>query len=192
MSASIRVIIGLALCAAAGACARNVTIGRLQEPSEISDVQASIQPTVRTVPDADIELLWKSSDEFVSRTWVRDGIDIRDPRKRVIETHTSEWIEAGLPHRTRVTVEVRPEPRHQHNAELLVVALRIEPQLDIPDTGDAEPPAMQWMLIGKNEKIEEMVAEQIMRRYLLYRQGRNPDDVPPEEKPAGYDGSRKR
>ena len=89
-----------------------------------------------------------------------------------VRTRLVEWIGDGLPHRTRVFVEVRPDAGNAANMRLRVTALMIESEPNFEEAREGVPIQYDWKLVGKNERVEEVVADQIMRRYLALREGK--------------------
>ena len=170
----------LILGAALSGCVAGVErISPVQTEADRKQVQERIDPTVRQVPDVDVDLLWKAALDFMRR-FVRgdSNLDLVDQRRRVIETRTLEWIEDSLPHRTRITVEIARDVTDPRGVRLGVVALLIEPVLDVRGAVTGRPLPNSWTLAGNNPEVEKVIADEILRRYLLLRQGRDPDTVP--------------
>lgn len=158
------------------ACTQVTRVGEVQTSGERRHVQDRMTPTVKAVPAADFALLWKAADGFMERAFRPGNLDLRDSNRRVIETHTLEFeSEARIPRRTRVTVEIRNAPGRAEDGELGVVAQSLVPELT---TMEGVELPQQWILVGQEPEIEALVAEQIMRRYLYLRQGRDPDSEP--------------
>jgi hypothetical protein len=160
-----------------GACEQVHRVPPVQGGRELAAAQARLVPTVRALPEADLDLLWKASEGFMIRAFRESSLDLRDSLARVIETHTLEYGDERLPRRTRVTVEVRRNSQRPSEAELGVIALDIAADIGAFATGIEELP-QQWFLAGQLPDVEQLVADQIVRRYLLLRQGRDPETVP--------------
>jgi hypothetical protein len=148
---------------------------RTQDPRQLERAQEEIQPTRQVVADANRGLL----DEAV-RGYIGKVFPIEIQEVGYIETKTVEWEHWKAPHRTRVTVEITDDPSNAKNAVINVVALRIEPVLALEDARTGVPLQYGWVLEGTRPEVEEVVAGQIMRRYLLLAEGRNPDEAPLE------------
>ncbi len=159
-------------------------VGEVQTQGERRAVLDRLSPTVRTVPAADFTLLWKAADGFMEKAFRPTNLDLRDSNRRVIETHTLEFRdEANLPRRTRVTVEIRNAPGQAADGELGVIAQSLVP--DLTTLEGAELP-QQWILAGQEPEVEALVAEQIVRRYLLLRQGKDPETEPAGPLPSFF------
>lgn len=155
-----------------------------QEGAELQKALAELTPHVRYVPEADQELLWQATKEYIEESPF--PVDFVDEEKRHLETKTVERREAGLPHRTRITAQVAPDPEAERNARLGVIAMLIEPVYDLQGATSGQALYSGWRLEGNNRAMEEFIADQILRRYLLMRQGRDPEEVPPDEPIPGW------
>jgi hypothetical protein len=155
-----------------------------QEDTELKEALAALTPHVRYVPEADRELLWQATLGYIQESPF--PVDFVDEEQRHVETKTVERREDGLPHRTRITAQVAPDPEADRNARLGVIAMLIEPVYDLQGATSGRPLYSGWRLEGNNRALEEFIADQILRRYLLLRQGRDPAEVPPDEPIPGW------
>lgn len=164
-------------------CARVTVAPQDQGDEERARVLRKIEPTVRHVPDPDRELLWRSAQDYMEKAF--PALDITDPEKRVLETRTLEWDHERFSHRTRITVQLHDDPGSPNHTQLRLVAQKIEARILFEQARTGEPIPKVWILEGNDPEIERVVADQILRRYLLLRQGRNPDEVPVGDAPPG-------
>jgi len=158
-------------------CEPSTTRGRVgvMSAAELDAVQKKIAPTKHFVARADRDLLWKAAQGYMERVFSLATVE-RD----FLETETVEWIQFRLPHRTRITVEVGTDRGDKRNAWVYVVALNIEPVVALENARTGEPLKYGWNLTGNRPRVEEVVMGQIVRRYLLLRDGRDPETVPLE------------
>lgn len=155
-----------------------------QEGADLQKALAELTPHVRYVPEADQELLWQATLGYIQASPF--PVDFVDEEKRHLETKTVERRDEGLPHRTRITAQVAPDPEAERNARLGVIAMLIEPVYDLQGATSGRPLYSGWRLEGNNRALEEFIADQILRRYLLMRQGRDPEEVSPDEPIPGW------
>lgn len=174
----------LAAVLVAGGCGGRNPMTTFQTPEVRRRMSHNLEPTVRRLPEADVDLLWKAAHDYMSRVF---PLDIEDEDRRLVESETVEWTEQGGPHRTRVGVQVARQEGGLPGAKLGVVAQLIEPRFGFQDTVTESVLTIDWVLAGSNRKIEEFVAEQIVSRYLLMKQGRDPDKVPLQRPIEGLD-----
>lgn len=147
-----------------------------QTAAERQQVIDRLQPTVRFVPGVQKDLLWTAAKGYMEEMFTVappvPGAKPRQPGERAIETETYEWYEGALGYRTRIQARVAPEGRA--NAKLMVSALLIEAAPLLADARSGEPLLYDWRIQGSNPKIEETVADGIMRRYLALAEGLPP------------------
>ena len=166
-------LLGLALCGILlCACATSGSTGR--ERSTVKGMEEKdVRPAVRQVPNADLSMLWRAAHDYIERFF---PLDVDDPRRRVVETKTLEWEANRLAYRTRITVEVARDPARPRDAKLGVIARLMQPSYILQHVRTGEPIPTRWRLVGYHPEMQEYVASKIMERYLLLRQGRNPDE----------------
>ena len=145
-----------------------------QDEGDVDRILKSLKPTERLVANADSRLLWQATQGYMERAFPLDELPpaATAGSSKQVRTRLVEWIGDGLPHRTRVFVEVRPDAGNAANMRLRVTALMIESEPRFEDARDGVPIQYDWKLVGKNERVEDVVAEQIMRRYLALREGK--------------------
>jgi hypothetical protein len=190
------------LCVAIAGCANDSVGTRLkaqpppkgstQSASEIDTIMTDLKPTERFVANADAQLLWQAASGYMERAFPLDELPAgvaSGQGSRQLRTRLVEWQGDGFPHRTRVYVEVRNDPSNPANMRLRVTALLIEAE---PQLEQAKPGAQleyNWRLTGNNQRVEETVADQIMRRYLALREGKplplDDEMILPRKQPAG-------
>ncbi|MAG58727.1 MAG: hypothetical protein CMJ83_20755 [Planctomycetes bacterium] len=173
--AAVAILLSMPACQPASTGANSLDGVQFQDERDVAAAQDKIQPTKRFVAMADHELLWKAARGYVERVFDVDALEAG-----FIETKTVEWTQNRFPRRTRVTVEMTKEDGNDNNAWLYVTALKIEPVLALESARTGKPIRHAWALKGSRPKVEEVVAGQIMRRYLLLRDGKDPDAVPLE------------
>ena len=149
--------------------------------ASIESTQRRIVPTVRYVPGADVGVLWEATRGFMEKLF---PLDIDDATRRIIETQTLEWDEGGTRHRTRITVEIARDASGPANYKIGVVVLAIEPSWLLEDAATGQPLLPDWNLVGNVPGMEKWVADGVMKRYLLLRQGRVPSEIM-EQPPLG-------
>jgi hypothetical protein len=180
---SIAVVLALLGCAGGGAGGSGGAGGgsaaaraQPQTDAEIARIMAGLQPTERLVPNADARILWQATSGYMERAFPLDelpaGVARESGASRQIRTKLVEWTGDGLPHRTRVFVEIRPDAASPANMRLRVTALMVESEPQLEQAKPGEPLQYSWRLVGGNSRIEETVADQIMRRYTALREGR--------------------
>lgn len=139
-------------------------------------------PTERVVTNADSRLLWQAASGYMQRAFPLDELPASVAEgaggARQIRTQLVEWIGEGLPHRTRVFVEIRPDASNPANMRLRVTALMVESEPQLAQAKQGEPLSYSWRMTGGNPRIEETVADQIVKRYEALRAGR---PLPTEE-----------
>jgi hypothetical protein len=137
---------------------------------------AGLRPTERFVANADTRLLWQAVSGYMERGFPLDELPAHAAEgpggARQLRTRLVEWVGDGFPHRTRVFVEMRPDPANAANVKLRATALMIEAEPDLEGATEGRPIAYAWRLVGSNQRIEEVVLEQIMRRYLALVEGK--------------------
>lgn len=147
-----------------------------QTAAERQQVIDRLQPTVRFVPGVQRDLLWTAAKGYMEEMFTvappTPDAKQRAPGERAIETETYEWYEGAMGYRTRIQARVAPEG--QANAKLMVSALLIEAAPVLADARSGEPLLYDWRIQGSNPKIEETVADGIMRRYLALAEGLPP------------------
>lgn len=151
-----------------------------QNPDEVARVQRDIKPVVRSVPGADRAMLWTAARGHMDRLFAAEAIRLVDEAKQVVETHVIERVEAGMPWRTVVTVQVADDPALPGGARLGVVAQRIDARVDYSSAEDNRPVPTVWVLIGNDDSSAGVIADDILQRYLLLRQGRDPEQELPK------------
>ena len=144
-----------------------------QSSADIAEAQKRIVPTQHLFADADRKLVEKAIGGYMKAVF-----PIATEEPGFFETETMEWVNGPMPHRTRVTVELETVKDRPANVVMHVAALKIEPLIDEAKLRSGRPMTWTWRLEGSRREIEEVVVGQIVRRYLLLRQGRNPDEVP--------------
>jgi hypothetical protein len=167
-------VLALGGCAGSGTVASAISKG--QSEDEVNRKIGSLQPTERLVANADARLLWQATSGYMDRAFPLDEIPagvLQAPgQTKQLRTKLVEWTGDGLPHRTRVFVELRPDPTNAANLRLRVTALMVEPEPQLEQARPGEQLEYSWRLVGSNTRIEETVADQIMRRYLALREGK--------------------
>jgi hypothetical protein len=173
------VCLPLAACAtnSAGAnLSQGAPRGSGQSDQDINRIMTRLKPTERFVPNADARLLWQAASGYMERAFPLDELPAAATSgaggSQQIRTRLVEWVGDGLPHRTRVFVEVRSDPGNAANMRLRVTALLIEGEPQLAQAKQGTPLAYDWRLSGSNPRVEETVADQIMRRYLALREGK--------------------
>jgi hypothetical protein len=146
-----------------------------QTPAEVREIQRTLVPVVKKVPSTDRETLWKATEGYMQRAFAPTAIRMNDVARMVIETHLLEVSGEGKPARTQVTVQVADDPEVQGGARLGVIAQRIDAQMDFAAARSGKPVPTLWLVRGNDEAAAEVVASEIMQRYLLLRAGRDPD-----------------
>lgn len=159
-----------------------------QGSAAIAEMQRRMTPTQHLFADADRKLLWEAVKGYMDAAF---PVETSEPG--FVETETMEWVEWRMPHRTRVTVELETVDGNPDNVVMLVCALKIEPAVRTDELVTGKPVRWNWRLEGHRRNVEEVVVGQILRRYLLLREGRDPTKVPIQgpipglsPKPEGY------
>jgi len=124
------------------------------------------------VPNADLGLLWKAAHDYVAHHF---ELDVDDPKKRVVETETIAFEAEGVPYRARITVQVIPDPERENTARLGVLTRIMQPDYNLEEAGPGKPLYTRWRVVGTHKEMQDFVAGRILERYLLLRQGRDPD-----------------
>lgn len=161
------------LCAGllAAGCVTTTSAPLGQSPDEVRQILNTMVPTTRLVADARPDMLATAARGYMSRAFPLSVADTSPETASVdgrlaFETETIEWFADGMPHRTRVRVDVYADgviPRHRR---VEVRASMIEPEYQLADARPGQPLVVLWKLLGSNTKVEELVLEQIMNRYL--------------------------
>lgn len=151
--------------------------GPEQTDDEIAKVMGDLKASERLVPNADSRLLWQAAQGYMDRAFPLDELPAAATaggpgQSRQIRSQLIEWYGDGLPHRTRVFVEVRPDGSNAANMKLRAVALMIESEPQLEQARQGIPLEYKWRLVGSNQRIEETVLDQIMRRYLALVEGK--------------------
>ena len=146
-----------------------------QSRREIAEIQRRIVPTQHLFADADLALVRKAVAGYMKAVF---PIEVEKPG--YLETQMMEWTQWRFPSRTRVSVELENDEDRPNNVVMHVVALKIEPLINEDELRSGRPVSWTWRLQGSRKDVEEVVVGQIVRRYLLLRQGKNPDTVPLE------------
>jgi hypothetical protein len=148
---------------------------RSQSDAEIDHIMRRLQPTERFVANADARLLWQATSGYMDRAFPLDEVPVGAAETgagRQIRTQLVEWVGDGLPHRTRLFVEIRPDAANPANMRLRVTALMIEAEPQLEEAKEGVPLRYSWRLVGSNQRIEETVADHIMKRYLALIEGK--------------------
>lgn len=153
-----------------------------QSPEEVRQILGSMVPTTRLVADARPDVLATAARGYMTRAFPLSAADTSPESASVdgrlaFETETIEWFADGMPHRTRVRVDVYADtvmPRHRR---VEVRASMIEPEYQLADARPGQPLVVLWKLLGSNTKVEELVLEQIMNRYLALVENRPIDTL---------------
>jgi hypothetical protein len=159
-----------------GSVASAVRASGKQSKAEVDKIMGGLKPTERFVANADAQLLWQAASGYMERAFPLDQLPPAatsgEGGSRQIRTRLVEWVGDGLPHRTRVFVEVRRDAENAAHMRLRVIALLIEsePQLELASPG--QPLEYNWRLAGNNARVEETVADHILKRYLALREGK--------------------
>lgn len=156
---------------------RPVARGRSAE-----ELRESIRPELRDVPGADVSKLWEAMRGYVERGW---QVEALDAERWMVETKTVEWTHEGIPRRTRVFARILQSPERPEEVQTLVVAYRIESQMDFEHAEDGKPLATNWQVMGHDPDIQRLVSDQIHHRYLALRAGKDPDQEPLRDVPPG-------
>jgi len=147
--------------------------GPRQGPAEIREMQRRMVPTQHLFADADPKVLWKAVEGYMTTAF-----PVAEAAPGFVETETMQWVEWRLPHRTRVTVELETVEANPKNVVMYVCALKIEPALESDELATGRAVEWEWVLQGQRHNVEEVVVGQIVRRYLLLREGKDPGAVP--------------
>jgi hypothetical protein len=195
--------LAVALCLPIAACASDPGASRAQNQpppkgstqtaSELDKIMTGLQPTERFVANADAALLWQAASGYMERAFPLDelpaGVASGAGGSRQLRTRLVEWHGDGFPHRTRVYVEIRNDPSNPANMRLRVTALLIEAEPQLEQAKPNAPLEYNWRLAGSNQRVEETVADQIMRRYLALREGKplplDDEMILPRKQPVG-------
>jgi hypothetical protein len=167
--------------------------GPEQSDDEIAKIMGDLKPTERLVPNADSRLLWQAATGYMERAFPLDELPAAATsggpnQSRQIRTRLVEWHGDGLPHRTRVFVELRPDAANAANVRLRAVALMVESEPQLEQARQGVPLEYKWRLVGSNPRIEETVLDHIMKRYLALVEGKPlplDDEMGITIKPAG-------
>jgi hypothetical protein len=174
----------MAACALAWSCSTSNSVGgavasgkgSAQSDQDIQRVMTSLKGTERFVANADSRLLWQAAEGYMQRAFPLDELPASVTSgaggSRQLRSQLVEWVGDGLPHRTRVFVDVRQDPANAANMRLRVTALMIESEPRLEQARQGVPLEYDWRLVGSNQRIEETIADQIMRRYLALREGK--------------------
>jgi hypothetical protein len=164
----------------AASCSQTTTRlagGQSQSRGEIRQIIDRLQPTTRFAPSVHEGKLWEAT-----RTYMNEMFELETPAAspagklaaaQQVETKTYEWFEGNLGHQTRINARVASDPASA-NVKLHVTALLIEATPMFEDARSGAPLVYDWRLMGANPKIEQAVADGIMRRYLALVEGKPP------------------
>lgn len=196
--------LAILLCLPIAACAsgsvasnssrlQNQPKGATQTASEVDKIMTDLKPTERFVANADAQLLWQAASGYMERAFPLDelpaGVAVGEGGSHQLRTRLVEWHGDGFPHRTRVYVDVRTDPSNPANMRLRVTALLIEAEPQLEEAKPGAPLEYNWRLTGNNQRVEETVADQIMRRYLALREGKplplDDEMILPRKQPVG-------
>ena len=134
------------------------------------------RPSVRVVPSANLDLLFQTARDYVKEAF---DIEYEDSAQRVAETPLLEWEVDQVRHRSRITIEVTPDPRNPHHGRLGVLAQRIEALVDFDAVETGRPAKVQWASVGTINDLQKLFADQIVQRYQLARSGGDPQTIRP-------------
>ncbi|NRA96350.1 MAG: hypothetical protein HRU14_09095 [Planctomycetes bacterium] len=168
-------VLSVALVALAACSSAPPVAGGRQGLQAIREMQRAMTPTQHLFADADHKLLWKAVKEYMVAAF-----PVAESEPGFVETETMEWVEWRLPHRTRVTVELEKVRTNPKNVVMLVCALKIEPSLQPEELSTGRAVDWSWVLQGQRRNVEEVVVGQILRHYLLLREGKDPSVLPLE------------
>jgi hypothetical protein len=161
--------VGMSAARASGAAA-----GQPQSAAEVDRIMVGLKPTERFVANADSRLLWQAAQGYMQRAFPLDELPSAavTGNDKQVRSKLVEWMGDGLPHRTRVFVDVRPDVANAANMRLRVTALMIESEPELEQAREGQPLAYNWRLVGSNSRVEDTIADQIMRRYLALSEGK--------------------
>lgn len=167
----------LALGSVLASCASSAGGRYGQSPEEVRQVLASMMPTTRLVVDAKVDQLDLAARGYMERAFplsAEDSTPKTAPKggPLVFESETIEWFADGMPHRTRVRVDVYQDPIVAKHRRVEVRAQLIEPEFQLADARAGQPLGVMWKLSGSNPKVEELILQQIMNRYLALVENR--------------------
>jgi hypothetical protein len=172
----IPIVLVLASCASSSGPSGPARAQGRQTDADIDKIIRGLEPTERFVANADASLLWQATSGYMDRAFPLDELPTVAAQgaggSRQIRTKLVEWMGDGLPHRTRLFVEIRPDAGNPANMRLRVTALMVEAEPQLEQARPGAPIEYSWRLVGKNARIEEVVAEHIMRRYVALREGK--------------------
>ena len=110
--------------------------------ADVDSILTTLKPTERLVANADSRLLWQAAQGTWNARSRSTSSRPRRPRARASGCETArlvEWVGDGLPHRTRVFVEVRPDAANAANMRLRVTALMIESEPNFEESAGGRP-----------------------------------------------------
>jgi hypothetical protein len=173
-TAALPLLLSLAATACSGSFDGRGGVALSQSRAEVRGVMDRLVPTTRHVPAPHADVLWRAARGYMEEMFPVEppppDAKPRKPGERAVESSLIEWVEGPLPHRTRVVARVAKEG--DRTARLEVTALLIEATPLLSDARDGVAIVYDWRLVGSNPKIEEVVAEGVMRRYLALVEGR--------------------
>lgn len=142
------------------------------DPVEIARVIDNLPRTRRDVLSADRGLLWTASRDWMNAKF--GGLRHEEAVAGQLETHLVAWGGEGpLPVRTRVSLTLTDHPRAIGAVTLEVLALEIVPEVGDLAAAD-EGSDYSWRLMGSSPELEKAIAEAVLERYELLREGVEP------------------
>lgn len=170
-------LVVLTLAFVISSCATSGSGPYEQSPDEVRRVLATMMPTTRLVVEAKVDQLDTAARGYMERAFPLSLADTTPKAAArgsplVLESETIEWFADGMPHRTRVRVDVFQDPIVAKHRRVEVRAQLIEPEFQLEQARAGQPLGVVWKLSGSNPKIEELVLQQIMNRYLALVENR--------------------
>jgi hypothetical protein len=163
-------------CAGGNSVAKSLEKTDTQSRNDVDEILKNLKPTEKFVANADSQMLWQAASGYMERAFPLDTLPPEATSgangSRQIRSQLVQWVGDGLPHRTRVFVEVRNDPANAANMRLRVSALLIESEPRFEQAKPNAPLEYDWRLTGSNTRVEETIVDQIMKRYLALREGK--------------------
>jgi len=143
-----------------------------QSEEDVQQMISQLQPTQRHVLSADRDLLWQASHDWLDAKF--EGLSYADARKGQLETHLTSIASGGpIPVGTRVSVLIEPHDDSPGTWVLEVLALDISPSVD--SLANSQRENWDWRLRGNAPDLEAEIADRILERYRLLREGVEPE-----------------